>query len=243
MRAMKTRSVCAALIGGVALLFATAPANAAPVSITIELVNPGTLYPTFGPPTSNPLADSATGSVLQNITGSLQNAYRSPFDDPAGNPTAASAVNAYTAVQGGGSATFNIGTLGPSSMVGVTFLWGSPDFFNKVEFFNGATSLGFVTSNDLTNPNANPPQNPATGQSWVIVLAGGPWTRVVFSSTTNAFEFASLTAACGPEQPINGCVPPLATIPLPAALPLFATGLGALGLIGWRRKGRVATAL
>ena len=28
----------------------------------------------------------------------------------------------------------------------------------------------------------------------------------------------------------------LTTTPLPAALPLFATGLGALGLIGWRRK-------
>jgi hypothetical protein len=24
--------------------------------------------------------------------------------------------------------------------------------------------------------------------------------------------------------------------PLPAALPLFATGLGAMGLLGWRRK-------
>ena len=26
--------------------------------------------------------------------------------------------------------------------------------------------------------------------------------------------------------------------PLPAALPLFATGLGGLGLLGWRRKGK-----
>jgi hypothetical protein len=29
-------------------------------------------------------------------------------------------------------------------------------------------------------------------------------------------------------------------VPLPAALPLFATGLGALGLLGWRRKKNAA---
>jgi len=29
-------------------------------------------------------------------------------------------------------------------------------------------------------------------------------------------------------------------VPLPAALPLFATGLGVMGLLGWRRKRRVA---
>jgi hypothetical protein len=32
----------------------------------------------------------------------------------------------------------------------------------------------------------------------------------------------------------------IATTPLPAALPLFATGLGALGLLGWRRKRKAA---
>ncbi len=31
-----------------------------------------------------------------------------------------------------------------------------------------------------------------------------------------------------------------AATPVPAALPLFATGLGALGLLGWRRKRRAA---
>ena len=55
--------------------------------------------------------------------------------------------------------------------------------------------------------------------------------------------------------PISGVViPPAATLqfavdptafdavatPLPAALPLFATGLGALGLLGWRRKRKAA---
>jgi hypothetical protein len=33
------------------------------------------------------------------------------------------------------------------------------------------------------------------------------------------------------------------TTPLPAALPLFATGLGAMGLFGWRRKRKNAAAL
>jgi hypothetical protein len=33
-----------------------------------------------------------------------------------------------------------------------------------------------------------------------------------------------------------------AVTPLPAALPLFATGLGALGLLGWRRKRKAQAA-
>jgi hypothetical protein len=47
----------------------------------------------------------------------------------------------------------------------------------------------------------------------------------------------------------NGCVTVTSTTigtsetPLPAALPLFATGLGALGLLGWRRKRKAAAAL
>jgi hypothetical protein len=35
----------------------------------------------------------------------------------------------------------------------------------------------------------------------------------------------------------------IAPVPLPAALPLFATGLGVIGLLGWRRKRKNAAAL
>ena len=34
----------------------------------------------------------------------------------------------------------------------------------------------------------------------------------------------------------------LSSVPVPAALPLFASGLGVMGLLGWRRKRRVAKA-
>ena len=37
-----------------------------------------------------------------------------------------------------------------------------------------------------------------------------------------------------------GTPPP--TTPLPATIPLFATGLGAMGLLGWRRKRKAQTA-
>jgi len=40
----------------------------------------------------------------------------------------------------------------------------------------------------------------------------------------------------GPNQPI-------ASTPLPAALPLFAGGLGVMGLLGWRKKRKAAAAL
>jgi hypothetical protein len=37
-------------------------------------------------------------------------------------------------------------------------------------------------------------------------------------------------------------LPDASATPLPAALPLFATGLGALGLLGWRRKRKAQAA-
>ncbi len=43
------------------------------------------------------------------------------------------------------------------------------------------------------------------------------------------------TVSCGAVSPMSP-----GTTPLPAALPLFATGLGALGLFGWRRKWKAA---
>jgi hypothetical protein len=45
--------------------------------------------------------------------------------------------------------------------------------------------------------------------------------------------------AGAPNRSVN---PLIAQTPLPAALPLFATALGAMGLLGWRRKRRAIAA-
>ena len=37
-------------------------------------------------------------------------------------------------------------------------------------------------------------------------------------------------------------IPTVSTTPLPAALPLFATGLGGLGFLSWRRKKKAQAA-
>src|SRR5262249_37772841 len=44
----------------------------------------------------------------------------------------------------------------------------------------------------------------------------------------------------GLQAEISEASPP--AVPLPAALPLFATGLGVLGLLGWRRKRKASLA-
>jgi hypothetical protein len=47
----------------------------------------------------------------------------------------------------------------------------------------------------------------------------------------------SLDAAFGDAASIESQIADAtATTPLPATLPLFATGIGGLGLLGWRRK-------
>jgi hypothetical protein len=46
------------------------------------------------------------------------------------------------------------------------------------------------------------------------------------------------------ELPVSGgSVVAVSAVPLPAALPLFASGLGALGLLGWRRKRKAQAAI
>jgi hypothetical protein len=60
-------------------------------------------------------------------------------------------------------------------------------------------------------------------------------------ASTGIFSFASLENSDFGAAVLNiDFTAPLAVVPLPAALPLYGTGLALMGFIGWRRKQRKA---
>jgi hypothetical protein len=69
--------------------------------------------------------------------------------------------------------------------------------------------------------------------TYVLLFGVTNWADTAFDS---GLAFSGLTVG---GTPIGG-EDDIAATPLPAALPLFATGLGALGLLGWRRKRKAA---
>jgi hypothetical protein len=85
--------------------------------------------------------------------------------------------------------------------------------------------------------------SPSTG-SFLLSVDGGAFTSISFvnanaellSLTGTTFRFEEAT-----NQPTFYVSAVSFVTPLPAALPLFATGIGGIGLLGWRRKKRGAS--
>ena len=69
---------------------------------------------------------------------------------------------------------------------------------------------------------------------------GGLWA-LMFGHGANGGDPNTLYFTDGINGETHGLFGAIAETPLPAALPLFASGLGALGLLAWRKKKKVAT--
>lgn len=82
-----------------------------------------------------------------------------------------------------------------------------------------------LTDFDLSSPNS-------------FTLASGTESAYNFEFCGNGVT----STLCGSRSITAGSLDEVpAATPLPAALPLFASGLGVIGLLGWRRKRKVAT--
>jgi len=87
--------------------------------------------------------------------------------------------------------------------------------------------LGWDLASDINLPQMGA-QNLNPGVNWQT--GGGTGS---FSSCTTALPCFNLSSVVPGTASFEANV-----VPLPAALPLFGTGLDALGLLGWRRKRR-----
>lgn len=115
-----------------------------------------------------------------------------------------------------------------------------------------------LTFDTALNPDEDP--GPAVSQSlmWTLGSEGGVatgttnpnsiWTSFSFSFLWGGGSIATLLFASTVPAATNCCYGPaldnveLNAVPLPAALPLFAAGLGVMGYIGSRRRRRAALA-
>jgi hypothetical protein len=123
--------------------------------------------------------------------------------------------------------------------------------------WNITTSPGSLVTNSFDYTNVNSAlQSAFSGPTSLFVETSGNVDRLLLvfvSALTDSGGVVSLrTSGGGFEIQLGGdqsrtisggsVDSVVSATPLPAALPLFATGLGALGLLGWRRKRKAKAA-
>ncbi len=182
-------------------------------------------------------AHALTTTVTYGSTSAEPGAVTIDFDSapPAGWSYSGGAlftsnIGGVTAQPPGSTGNFwSIGTSGGQDGPGVValaggasyygFLWGSPDTYNTVSFYDGATLLGSFTGAAVWPP-ANGDQS--IGRFFNAYAGSGETiTSIMFTSTGNAFETDNHAVVAVPE---------------PETYALMLAGLTAVGFVARRRR-------
>jgi hypothetical protein len=133
-----------------------------------------------------------------------------------------------------GTATVSVSTVGTDTLTQ------GPVFVNQTSMPTAAAGIAgrvpiMATFNSAFSSYALGAIGPTSGAP--IISPGD-----TFATGSGTFDLTSMgdTTFCAAST--GGSCSPVSAVPLPAALPLFATGLAGLGLLGWRRKRKAQAA-
>ncbi len=218
MKKVTTRVALATLFFGSCLLVGLTPAKAASVIP----------YPNVG--TVNPASYTFTATSTGDIVGYFYSFSAADTDEIA------------MSLDGGATITSaGYGLVNQTSTPGVTsFNFGEVTAGQTLTFILYNENTGsYISSNASSNADSDQhvySQPYLTGQTYSVAeIPDGTFVAFEdllasqnsdFDYNDDAFVFTDLSIETGTQS----------TTPLPATLPLFASGLGALGLLGWRRK-------
>jgi hypothetical protein len=195
---------------------------------------------------SSPVTPNMSGALIAGgvSLGAVSNAPQStganPSDPSGWDPWGSTDTNSnWLSVGGccGGASSAIFNTNAPAN--DFSLLWGSPNSDNTITLYSGANGTGSVVATvDFVDGTGFYVDGVLSTQPFGPNITDPGYIETILTSTL--FDSAVLTSDIGGFEVADVSA---SLTPLPATLPLFATGFAGLGLLGWRRKRKNASAL
>jgi hypothetical protein len=220
---MKLRTYSGALAAGILALCAFSHGANASIVVTDDPTN-------FPVTDSNPIPVINAGGSFTILNVSTPGFALSPWADDVGFTG-----NSFSVLDAGGGANTTAKYGEAAGTQSVSLLWGSADTYNSITILTTGGGSFTLTPSVATIPDCCQSGVPTHDfMTFTDNVVGNFITGIILSDDgTAAFEYSNVTAL--PNTNLS--------TPLPAALPLFAGGLGLMGMLGLRRKRKAPAAL